>query len=119
MRLIEACGHGKVLKLCRDEGPNNAALACSSLRVIGETLYSEMRKAEIWSTAELEVVVEAPDWALKADTAQRATLVANVCNIAALWVHRARGPGVVAVAPLVALIPRLLALMAECPEEGE
>lgn len=118
-QLIDADGHTSVLQLVRREGSEDGALACSSLRVLGETLYSEGQSAELWKRGDLEVVIEALDWALRSEAPTRNTFVATVCNIAALWIWRARGPAVNAIMPLVVLIPRLLEMMAANPDDAD
>lgn len=117
-RLIQAGGHGKMLRLLRDSGPKDSTLAAGGLRVLGETLYSEARTADLWRSADLEVVIEALDWALRADPARRGELLAIVCDVASLWVWRAQGAAVEAMMPLVGLIPRLLQEMAARPDEA-
>jgi len=119
-RLIQAGGHGAVIRLLREEGPQDAALTGGALRVLGETLYSEARSAEIWGSADLACIVEALDWALRAEPAsQRGPLLATVCNIAALWVWRARGAAVDVALPLLGLIPRLLEELANHQDSSD
>lgn len=120
VRLIKAGGHDQVIKLLRDEGSTDGKLAALSLRVLGETLYSEARSADIWGTADLDVIVQALDWALHSTSPSRSAFVVIACNVAALWVWRVRGPAVDAVAPLLGVVPRLLQVMAEDgPEDAE
>lgn len=120
-RFMQAGGHRRIVKLLREEAPScNSALSSGALRVIGETLYSEPRSAEIWGTAELDFIIEAMDWALRFEPAsERGPLLAIVCNLAALWVWRAKETAVETILPLVGLVPRLLEELSVRNEEPD
>lgn len=119
-RFREAGGHNLVLNIVREEGARHAGVTCAALRLLSETLYSELRCASLWTTDQLDFLVDALIWACKVevsghrlpDAVAGVSLVSNLCDVAALWVLRAAGPGVQCTKKLVLAIPLLLQAMA-------
>jgi len=108
-------GQQQVLKLAREKGSQDASFACSSLRLLAETLYFEDRDSMLWNSADLDFLIDALGWALTADAseAHAADLAcALLCDIAALWVRRSSRVGIEVAKALVGIIPLLLQKMA-------
>merc|ERR1712216_375365 len=113
--LIRCGGQGQILKLALQQGSQDANFAYIAFRVLTSTLYGENRNAGLWSSSDIDFVVEALGWALRADSSVAHIAdpaCALLCDIAALWVQRAVGKGLDAAKALVGVIPLLLEKMA-------
>lgn len=118
---IMADGHSKLFLLAREAGSQDATITSNTFRLLAETLYGERRGAHVWGTADLDFIVDALDWALRADMCERelsqemggGTVLGTICDVAALWVQRSTGSGTETVKALVGIIPSLLEKMAQ------
>lgn len=108
---IRGGGHGTLIRLMREQGPQDQLLAISGFRTLASTLYNEGRRADFWRTADFDFVVQALAWALESDvtrTEDGVNLLVFMLDIAALWCQRADQPGQEAAKRMVAIIPMLL-----------
>lgn len=108
-------GQQHVLRLARERGSQDASFACSSLRLLAETLYFEDRDSPLWNSMDLDFIIDALGWSLTADAseAHAADLACCLlCDIAALWVRRASRVGIEAAKALVGIIPLVLQKLA-------
>jgi len=117
--LIQCGGHNSVFRLARTHGPEDAGTACNAFRLLAQTLYGETRNAQVWCTADIDFVVDALGWALarEHDSPDAQGVLGFACDVAALWVLRAMGPGLEATKALVGLIPPLLETMSRRRED--
>lgn len=115
-RLVERGGNTALLRLLHERGPEDGAVAASTLRLLTSTLYAEGRKSSFWREAHADVFVEALGWALALESSAAAdcdeSAVGLACDVAALWVLRAgSAAGADSAKALVAVVPQLLRRM--------
>jgi len=126
--LIQGGGHDKVLRLAREQGPQDASVARGAFRLLAETLYNEAQNAALWCSADFNFLVDALEWALRVNAEphrnedeanMRAELLATMCDVTTLWAWRVTGPSAESVKLLMGIIPRVLEEMAARPYDGK
>lgn len=114
-------GQATLIRLLREQGPQDQLLAISGFRTLANTLYNEDRRSDLWRSVDFDFVVQALAWALREDVSSTqggVALLGSMLDIAALWCQRSASPGQEVAGRLVALLPMLLQRMHSCMDDG-